>query len=160
MTAPDFMPVLSAGGHTDPKQGACVMEYVSILAGEPFSDRPSCTHRDIASVAITLNDSTSNDKRHLLVPLIPRLIGTSGYSCEKVDAFRQRISEKVRALSPRLCNCLDCALFSYITSATTTADQVARFTDALDEFDRITGHKPTGIAPAEMAAAVALVKQS
>jgi len=44
MTAPDFLPVLSHGSHTSPKEGACVMEYVSVLAGEPWTDRPACTH--------------------------------------------------------------------------------------------------------------------
>ena len=31
---PEGMPVLTAGGHRGPEHGACVMEYVSVLAGE------------------------------------------------------------------------------------------------------------------------------
>lgn len=77
MTTPEFMPVLSAGAHQNPKQGACVMEYVSILAGEKFSDRPACTHPVLAKAAMVTNDSLLDTERHLLVPLIPRLIGTA-----------------------------------------------------------------------------------
>jgi hypothetical protein len=32
---------LSAGRHRSPDDGACVMELASMLAGEPFSDRPA-----------------------------------------------------------------------------------------------------------------------
>jgi hypothetical protein len=39
-TAPDGLPVLGAGRHADPGQGACFMEFASVLAGEPFSDHP------------------------------------------------------------------------------------------------------------------------
>lgn len=76
-TAPDFMPVLSRGGHSDPSQGACVMEYVSLLAGEEFSDTPACTDPHLAWYARSVNDRLHDRHRHLLVPLITRLIGTS-----------------------------------------------------------------------------------
>ena len=33
---------LSRGKHASPRSGACVMELASMLAGEPFSDRPDC----------------------------------------------------------------------------------------------------------------------
>ena len=73
---PDFMPVLSAGKHRDPSDGACAMEYVSVLAGEPFSDEPHCTHPILAAVARGTNDALADADRHLMVPLIGRLLGT------------------------------------------------------------------------------------
>ncbi|MCA1824473.1 MAG: hypothetical protein LC640_09480 [Frankia sp.] len=75
--APEFMPVLSKGKHKSPRDGACVMEYVSILAGEKFSDRPKCTMPALADLAIRTNDGLGDRERHIMVPLIPRLIGTA-----------------------------------------------------------------------------------
>ena len=43
-TLPDGMPVLSRGRHRTPRRGACFMEFASLLAGERWSDHPSCTH--------------------------------------------------------------------------------------------------------------------
>lgn len=74
---PNCMPVLSSGSHSDPSKGACIMEYASFLAGEKWSDRPSCTHPVLARVAQQVNDITSDADRHLLLPLLPRLMGTS-----------------------------------------------------------------------------------
>jgi hypothetical protein len=77
MTLPDFLPTLSAGSH-DPSDGqACLMEYVSLLAGEEWSDRPECTHEILAHEARTTNDLLRDGDRPRLVPLIGRLFGTS-----------------------------------------------------------------------------------
>ena len=73
----DYMPVLSSGVHDDPSQGACVMEYVSLLAGEPWSDTPACTHPVLARAAQVVNDELDDSERHQLVPLIGRLFGTA-----------------------------------------------------------------------------------
>ncbi len=77
MTTPEFMPVLAKGAHERPEDGACLMEYVSILAGEKFSDHPGCTHPVLATVARNVNDRLEDGERHLLVPLIGRLFGTA-----------------------------------------------------------------------------------
>lgn len=74
---PDSLPTLSAGAHHPGGGRACVMEYVSLLAGEEWSDRPSCTHPVLASMAQEVNDSLPDDERYQLVPLIGRLFGTS-----------------------------------------------------------------------------------
>lgn len=76
MSIRDFMPVLSRGGHNTPEEGACVMEYVSILAGEEFDDFPKCTHPTLARAAQHVNDILEDKHRHLLIPLITKLIGT------------------------------------------------------------------------------------
>jgi hypothetical protein len=72
---PEFLPVLSVGRHRSPKRGACFMEYASHLAGERWSDHPSCTHPAVASLARAVNDCTSDAGRSRLVPLIPSVIG-------------------------------------------------------------------------------------
>lgn len=65
-TAPDGLPVLEAGAHRDARSGSCVMEYVSVLAGERFSDRPTCTHPAVAALAWQVNDAVSHEARQQL----------------------------------------------------------------------------------------------
>lgn len=76
--APEHLPLLSRGAHTDPADGACLMEYVSLLAGEQFSDRPTCTHPLLAQIARLVNDTSPENVRHELATLAPGLIGTEG----------------------------------------------------------------------------------
>lgn len=74
---PEYLPILSRGAHHDPADGACMMEYVSLLAGEQFSDRPRCTHPLLAQIARLVNDTSPDRVRHELAPLAPGLIGTA-----------------------------------------------------------------------------------
>ena len=75
---PDGVPVLSRGKHRSPRRGACFMEFASFLAGERWSDHPSCTHPLLAQVARQVNDLTSDEGRQQLVPLIPSVVGRGG----------------------------------------------------------------------------------
>ncbi len=77
VTGPDGMPVLSRGQHLDPHDGACVMETVSVLAGEPWSDRPRCTHPALSELARMVNDSCPAAAYPGLARLAPELIGTA-----------------------------------------------------------------------------------
>lgn len=72
----DGMPTLSAGAHLPGEGKACVMEYVALLAGEPWTDSPTCTHPVLAFTAQNVNDRLLDSERHRLVPLIGRLFGT------------------------------------------------------------------------------------
>lgn len=72
---PDRLPILSRGKHRSPRKGACFMELASYLAGEKWSDHPSCTHPLLAAVARSVNDHTSDGARSRLAPLIPSVIG-------------------------------------------------------------------------------------
>jgi hypothetical protein len=72
---PGIVPVLGAGKHRSAKSGACFMEYASFLAGERWSDHPSCTHAGLAHLARAVNDLTSNEGRSRLAPLVPSVIG-------------------------------------------------------------------------------------
>ena len=71
----DGIPVLGRGKHRSAKKGACFMEYASFLAGERFSDRPSCTHPSLAALARLVNDWTDDADRTALAPLVPSVIG-------------------------------------------------------------------------------------
>lgn len=80
---PNGLPTLSAGAH-EPNQGkACVMEYVALLAGEEWTDSPTCTHPALAQVAQVVNDRLPDSERHRLVPLIGRLFGTGETGSER-----------------------------------------------------------------------------
>jgi len=72
------MPVLSAGKHRSPRKGACFMELASYLAGERWSDHPSCTHPLLAVLAREVNDHVTDTARGRLAPLIPQVIGVNG----------------------------------------------------------------------------------
>jgi hypothetical protein len=69
---------LAHGSHLTPEQGMCVMEAVSYVAGEPFSDSPACVSPVIAAFLRSWNDGLPDDatRTRLLAPLIPRVIGT------------------------------------------------------------------------------------
>ena len=54
---PEGVPVPSRYAHLDPSSGGCLMEIVSVLAGERFSDAPRCTHPALGGlVARLVND--------------------------------------------------------------------------------------------------------
>ncbi|HEX6405493.1 MAG TPA: hypothetical protein VF003_20400 [Pseudonocardiaceae bacterium] len=73
---PDQLPVLSRGWHRGPEDGACVMEYVSVLAGARFTDHPRCTPPALAALARLVNDRIVDDGvRSKLALLAPDLIG-------------------------------------------------------------------------------------
>lgn len=70
---PRGMPVLSPGRHRHPRRGACLMEYVSVLAGERFSDKPHCTDPVLAAVARSVNDYSSDTARQRLAVVASEL---------------------------------------------------------------------------------------
>lgn len=51
------------------------MEYASYLAGEKWSDHPSCTHPLLGELARQVNDFVSDGTRQTFVELVPDLIG-------------------------------------------------------------------------------------
>ena len=82
----DHLPVLSAGRHRSAKRGACFMEYASFLAGERWSDHPSCTHPALACLARAVNDCTRDSGRSVIAPLIPSVIGLNEPG-ERIDVL-------------------------------------------------------------------------
>src|SRR3954451_7785442 len=73
---PVGLPVLQAGAHLMAEDGACLMEYVSVLAGTTFSDHPRCTDPTLAALARLGNDSCSDAGRPLLGVLAAALAAT------------------------------------------------------------------------------------
>ena len=69
MRVPDSMPVLTRGKHKRPRNGACLMEYVSVLAGGPFTDAPACTDPTLATIARSVNDYSGDQQRQRLAIL-------------------------------------------------------------------------------------------
>ena len=75
-SVPDQLPILTRGWHRGPADGACVMEYVSVLAGARFTDHPRCTPPALAALARLVNDRIVDDGvRSNLALLAPDLIG-------------------------------------------------------------------------------------
>jgi len=79
--------VLRSGTHTSPSDGVSLMEAVSALAGEAWSNSPSCTSPVIAAYARSLNDWLPNDARQRLKAYVPRLVGTAEPDLELRRAF-------------------------------------------------------------------------
>jgi hypothetical protein len=67
---------LDKGQHSDPTDGHCLLEVVSMLAKEPFTDHPQCVSPVLAAFGIGLNDQWDDEKRQLLKQFIPLLPGT------------------------------------------------------------------------------------
>lgn len=99
---PDFIPVLSHGGHAYPEQGACLMEMVSFIEGEEWGDSPECVERALANLARNVNDFVSDDNRSKLVDSLHRFSGTADISFEEVNRMlfgHSRINGKIAFMS-------------------------------------------------------------
>lgn len=67
---------LDPGAHRSPRDGVCVLELASLLAKEPFSDRPRCVCVVIAAFLRGWNDRSSHAQRQLLRPYAGRVVGS------------------------------------------------------------------------------------
>lgn len=64
----------SRGRHTTATAGVCLMELVSVVAGEPFTDHPQCVHPALALAARVVNDQVGDAVRQGLVPILPQMM--------------------------------------------------------------------------------------
>ncbi|HEU5158327.1 MAG TPA: hypothetical protein VFU43_15125 [Streptosporangiaceae bacterium] len=71
------LPRLAKGRHKAAGDEACVMELVSFLNEEEWSDHPRCVQPVLAAVARAVNDRVSDEGRQRLVDLAPLLAGTA-----------------------------------------------------------------------------------
>lgn len=62
---------------------ACLLEAVSWVAGETWSERPDCVSHTLKALGIALNDALADDTRQQLVPLIPALVDTAADGLER-----------------------------------------------------------------------------
>ncbi|MBV9684650.1 MAG: hypothetical protein JO046_22855 [Solirubrobacterales bacterium] len=91
---------LTRGRHQSPGLGVCVMELASMLADEPFSDRPASTSPVIAAFLRTYNDGVDDGRRQDLYPLAALIVGTArGRRVERERA--SRCLEFARSLGAR-----------------------------------------------------------
>ena len=74
----DRPPRLSRGIHLSAEDGVCLMEYVSVIAGERFGPEPNCTDPAVAIVAGLVNDAMSDAARTALIDMAPSLAVTRG----------------------------------------------------------------------------------
>lgn len=74
---------LKVGNHKSIDQGSCIMELVSYLANEPWSDHPKCACPVLTSYAIKYNDRVPNKERQKLKALIPKLLNSRNTSKQK-----------------------------------------------------------------------------
>ncbi len=76
--------MLKVGAHEDLNDGACVMELVSFMAGEKWSDNPECSCPVLAAFARRINDRMNDEYRQKLKPLIPKLLNSVDNQKRKV----------------------------------------------------------------------------
>ena len=76
---------LKSGSHRSISSGACIMEAVAYVAGEPWSDHPECVSPVIAGFLRSWNDSLPSDadRDRLLRPLIPQVLNTRNPELEQ-----------------------------------------------------------------------------
>ncbi|WP_052075714.1 hypothetical protein [Sphingomonas taxi] len=68
---------LTAGQHSGPGDGLCLMEAVALFAGERHGDWPACVCPVLIEFGRVLNDVMPDRWRtDLLLPLVPVLVGT------------------------------------------------------------------------------------
>lgn len=83
----DSLPELSPGIHLSPQEGACFMEFASLLAGERWSDHPRCTHPALAELARLVNDACPPRERPRLARWVPDVIGVAGRDARVAPAL-------------------------------------------------------------------------
>ncbi len=67
---------LAPGAHRSPADGVCLLELASLLAREPFSDRPRCVCAVIAAFLRGWNDRSGHAERQALRPYARRIVGS------------------------------------------------------------------------------------
>jgi hypothetical protein len=83
----DWQIKLLAGSHRNPQNGSCVMEVVSYIAGEEYSDHPECACPLITTFAIAVNDRMDDAARQRLLPFVLRIAGSK--STNKIEQQRR-----------------------------------------------------------------------
>jgi hypothetical protein len=78
---------LAHGAHSNVADGFCAMEAVAYIAREKFSDRPVCVCPVIGAFMRAWNDGLKDDERAIIIPLLPKVVGTRGS-----DALAERRS--------------------------------------------------------------------
>ncbi len=96
---------LKTGAHKNLKEGACIMELVSYIANEPWSDRPKCACPILTEYAIRINDRFNDEHRQLLKPLIPLLLNTKENDATQIARKRLMRWRNVTVTYPIILEC-------------------------------------------------------
>ncbi len=78
---------LKKGAHSNIDEGACLMEAVSFLAREQFSDHPKCVSPVLGTFGRNLNDVLPDALRQELKSLIPSLPGTADDGMDETRGY-------------------------------------------------------------------------
>src|SRR3954469_496352 len=76
MTVSHQVARLARGRHASPGAGVCAMELASMLAHEPFSDRPPSVSPTIGAFLRTYNDGLDDERRQDLYSVAAAIVGT------------------------------------------------------------------------------------
>jgi len=137
------------------------MEYVSVLAGEEWSDAPKCVHPFIANMARGVNDEIESDdeRARLLVPLIGRLLTANvkgevrsdqmhkALTMFTFDWAKRHLSSKVDCLNMH--SVYDWPVSGCMATAVVKFGGVPYLIALLDEFDRLTQREVEGVHVSE-----------
>ena len=78
---------LKPGMHSRHSGDTCLLEAVSVLAGEAFSDHPETACPVLGAFGRELNDGMPDDARALLIPLVPMLVETRDPEKEQARGY-------------------------------------------------------------------------
>jgi len=94
---------LLSGTHDSLNEGACVMEAVAYVAGEPWSDHPACACPVISTFLRSWNDSlpTDADRDRLLKPLVLQLIDTKSTRVIEEKRSYLALDWMIRVFTPK-----------------------------------------------------------
>jgi hypothetical protein len=87
-------------GSHEPDGEMCVMEAVAYVAGEPWSDHPSCACPVLTSYCVTLNDRMPDEQLQRLLPYVVRLVGTRATSEVELKRAYVAADFAVRVFAP------------------------------------------------------------
>ena len=96
---------LGTGSHRDPGDqppapgDLCLLEACAWMAGEPWSDSPTCVSPVLADYGRDINDLLPDDRRQRLVPLIPQMLGTAGDGLDETRSY-EALDWLVRTYTP------------------------------------------------------------
>src|SRR4051794_10989619 len=87
---------LARGRHRSPGHGVCVAELTSMIAGERFSDHPSCACPAVTAFLRAYNDRVDDDRRQDLYVIASELVGS-----RRAEAFTNERADRLLALAWR-----------------------------------------------------------
>lgn len=94
---------LGRGRHPSPDRGACVVELASMLAGEPFSDRPRSVSPVIRDFLHDYNDALDYRRRQDLLACAAAVVSSRGSRAEERGRARSCLAlvDELRGSGPR-----------------------------------------------------------